>query len=163
MLNIDAPVELGGLSNITVYLITNLPTENWNTLQKSQLDLKLIKTLQLTLPQEQVQMSTEHEQFYQYYQGYSAVFEDILGFCGQTQIAVQKDQTTIPLTGQGEALLYVEATNIWGTTFHSIVSIQPYSKPHWNIQLNNVTIYLIAIILIAIVASFITYFIKAKQ
>jgi hypothetical protein len=163
MLNIDAPVELGGLFNITVYLITNLPTENWNTLQKSQLDLKLIKTLQLTLPQEQVQMSPEHEQFYQYYQGYSAVFEDILGFCGQTQIAVQKDQTTIPLTGQGEALLYVEATNIWGTTFHSIVSIQPYSKPHWNIQLNNVTIYLIAIILITIVASFITYFIKAKQ
>ncbi|MCL2173253.1 MAG: hypothetical protein FWB84_06410 [Candidatus Bathyarchaeota archaeon] len=163
MLNLNAPTELGGLTNITVYLITNLPTENPNNLQKSQLDLKLLKTLQLTLPQEQIQMSPQHEQFIQYYQGYSNVFEDILGFHDQTQIAVQKDQTTIPLTAQGEALLYVEATNIWGTTFHSIVSIQPYSKPHWNIQLNNITTCLIAIILIAIVISFITYFIKTRQ
>ncbi|MCL2643555.1 MAG: hypothetical protein FWD52_08640 [Candidatus Bathyarchaeota archaeon] len=163
MLNLNAPTELGGLTNITVYLITNLPTENWNNLQKNQLDLKLLKTLQLTLPQEQVQLPPEHEQFYQYYQGYSTVYEDILGFHGQTQIAVQKDQTTKPLTGQGEALLYIEATNIWGTTFHQITPISPYSKPHWNIPLNEVTIYLIAIILIAIVASFITYFIKAKQ
>jgi len=162
LLNLDAPVELGGLTNVTVYLITNLPTENWATLQKSQFDLKLLKTLQLTLPQEQVQMSPEHEQFYQYYQGYSAVFENVLGFQGQTQIAVQKDQTTTPLTGQGEALLYIEATNIWGTTFHQITPISPYSKPHWDIPLNEVTIYLIAIIVIAIIVSFIVYLIKAK-
>ena len=162
LLNLDAPTELGGLTNITVYLITNLPTENWATLQKNQLDLKLLKTLDLTLPQEQVQMSPEHEQFYQYYQGYSNVFEDVLGFHGQTQIAIQKDQTTTPLTGQGEALLYVEATNIWGTTFHQITPISPYSKPHWDIPLNEVTIYLIALIVVAIIVSFIVYLIKAK-
>jgi len=163
MLILDAPVELGGLSNITVYLITNLPTENPNTLQKNQLDLKLLKTLQLTMPQEQIQMSPEHEQFSQYYQGYSTVFEDNLGFQGQTQIALQKDQTVTALTTQDEALLYVEATNIWDTTFHNIVSIQPYSKPHWDIPLNEVTMYLITLIIIAIIASFIIYFIKARQ
>jgi hypothetical protein len=163
LLNLDAPAELGGLTNITVYLITNLPTENWNTLQKNQLDLKLLKTLQLTLSQEQVQMSPEHEQFIQYYQGYSNVFEDVLGFHGQTQIAVQKDQTTTPLTGQGEALLYIEATNIWGTTFHQITPISPYSKPHWDIPFNEVTIYLIAIVIIAIILSVIAYLIKTKQ
>jgi len=108
-------------------------------------------------------MSPEQEQFYQYYQGYNAVFEDILGFHGQTQIAIQKDQTPAALTGQGEALLYVEATNVWGTTFHNIVSIQPYSKPHWNIPLNEVTIYLIALIIIAIITSFTIYFIKARS
>ncbi|MCL2359997.1 MAG: hypothetical protein FWC74_09645 [Candidatus Bathyarchaeota archaeon] len=162
LLNLDAPVELGGLTNVTVYLITNLPTENWNTLQKNQLDLKLLKTLDLTLPQEQVQMSHEHEQFIQYYQGYSNVFEDVLGFHGQAQIAVQKDPTTTPLTGQGEALLYVEAINIWGTPFHQITPISSYSKPHWDIPLNEVTIYLIAIIVIAIIVSFIVYLIKAK-
>ncbi|MDR0460627.1 MAG: hypothetical protein LBH62_04220 [Nitrososphaerota archaeon] len=163
MLNLNAPTELGGLTNITVYLITNLPTENPNNLQKSQLDLKLLKTLQLTLPQEQIQMSPQHEQFIQYYQGYSAVFEDILGFHGQTQIAVQKDKTTTALTKQDEALLYVEATNIWGTTFHQITPIQPYSASKWEIPINEATIYLVAIIIIAIIVSLLLYIIRAKQ
>ncbi|MDR2708131.1 MAG: hypothetical protein LBB87_05250, partial [Nitrososphaerota archaeon] len=163
ILNLDAPAELGGLTNITVYQITNLPTENLNALQKNQLDLKLLKTLQLALPQEQVQMSPEHEQFYQYYQGYSTVFEDILGFCGQTQIAVQKDKTVTALTKQDEALLYVEATNIWGTTFHQITPISPYSAPKWEIPLSEVTIYLVAITIITIIVSFLLYMIRAKQ
>jgi hypothetical protein len=163
ILQLDAPLELGGLSNVTVYLITSLPFENnLSALSKEQIDLRLLKTLELTLPQEQIQMPPQHEQFIQYYQGYSAVFEDILGFHGQTQIAIQKDQTATALTTQGEALLYVEVTNIWGTTFHQITPISPYSKPHWDIPLNEVTIYLIAIIVIAIIVSFIVYLIKAK-
>lgn len=163
ILNLNAPVELGGLTNITVYQITNLPTENWNVLQKNQLDLKLLKTLQLTMPQEQIQMSPQHEQFIQCYQGYSTVFEDILSFHGQTQIAVQKDKTVTALTKQGEALLYVEATNIWGTTFHQITPVQPYSAPKWEIPLNEATIYLIAIIIIAIIVSFLLYIVRVKQ
>jgi hypothetical protein len=163
IIQIVAPTELGGLTNITVYQITNLPNENTNNLQKNQLNLKQLKTLELTLPQEQVQMPSEHEQFYQYYSGYSAVFEDILGFQGQTQIAIQKDKTTVALTSFGEALLYVEATNVWGTTFHQIISVQPYSTPQWYIPLTQATIYLITIVIIAIIISFITYLIKAKQ
>ncbi|MDR0373106.1 MAG: hypothetical protein LBI79_06070 [Nitrososphaerota archaeon] len=163
ILNIDAPTELGGLTNITVYQITNLPNENWNTLQKNQLDLKWLKTLELTLPQEQVQMPPSHEQFYQYYQGYSAILEDILGFSGQTQIPIQKDQTTIALTSSSEALLYVEATNVWGTTFHQIITVQPYTTPSWNIPLNQATLYLITLITIAIIVSLITYYIKTIQ
>ena len=162
ILQLDAPTELGGLTNITVYLITN-PNENWNNLPKNQLDLRLLKTLELTLPQEQVQLPPEHEQFYQYYSGYSAMFEDIFGFYGQTQIPIQKDKTTTALTKQGEALLYVEATNVWGTTFHQIISIQPYSAPKWDIPLNQATTYLIVIVIVAILVSFVTYFVKAKQ
>ncbi|MDR0372558.1 MAG: hypothetical protein LBI79_03215 [Nitrososphaerota archaeon] len=162
ILQLDAPTELGGLTNITIYLITN-PNENWNNLPKNQLDLRLLKTLELTIPQEQVQMPPEHEQFYQYYSGYSAIFEDILGFQGQTQIAIQKDKTTTALTKQGEALLYVEATNVWGTTFHQIIPIQPYSAPKWNIPLNQATTYLVVIVIVAILVSFVTYLVKAKQ
>jgi ABC-type multidrug transport system permease subunit len=123
----------------------------------------LLKTIELTLPQEQVKMPPEHEQFYQYYSGYSAIFEDILGFQGQTQITIQKDKTTVALTSSGEALLYVEATNVWGTTFHQIISVQPYSTPQWHVPLTQATIYLIVIVIIAIIVSFVTYFVKAKQ
>jgi hypothetical protein len=163
ILNIDAPAELGGLTNITVYQITNIPNENTNNLQKNQLNLKLLKTVELTLPQEQVQMPPEHEQFYQYYTGYSAIFADILGFHGQTQIPIQKDKTTTALTSSGEALLYVEATNIWGITFHQIIAVQPYTTPNWNIPLNQATIYLITIVAIAIIVSLLTYYIKTLQ
>jgi len=163
ILQIDAQKELGGLINITIYQITNLPTENWNNLQKNQLNLKLLKTLELTIPQEQVKMPTEHEQFYQYYTGYSTIMEDILGFYGRPQIPIQKDKTTIALTSSGEALLYIEATNVWGTTFHKIISVQPYSTPQWHIPLTQATIYLITIVIIAIIISFITYLIKNKQ
>jgi len=164
ILKLDAPTELGGLTNVTVYLITKLPSENnLNTLSKEQLNLKLLKTLELTLPQDQVQMSPEHEQFYQYYQGYSAVFEDVLGFQGQTQIAIQKDKTTVATTSSGQALLYVEATNVWDTTFYQIVFAEPYSTPNWYIPFTQTTIYLITITIITIIISFVTYLIKAKQ
>jgi hypothetical protein len=162
-LQIDAPIELGGLTNVTVYQITNIPNENTNNLQKNQLNLKLLKTIELTLPQEQVQMPPEHEQFYQYYSGYSAIFEDILGFQGQTQIPIQKTKTTTALTSSGEALLYIEATNVWGTTFHQIIPIQPYSTPQWHIPLTQATTYLIAIVIIAIIMSIVTYLVKTKQ
>jgi hypothetical protein len=162
ILQIDAPTELGGLTNITVYQITNLPNENWNNLQKNQLNLKLLKTIELTLPQEQVKMSPEHEQFYQYYSGYSAIFEDILGFQGQTQIPIQKTKTTTALTSSGETLLYIEATNVWGTTFHQIIPIQPYSTPQWHIPFTQATTYLIAIVIITIIVSFTIYLIKTK-
>jgi hypothetical protein len=163
ILQLNAPTELGGLTNVTVYLITSLPSENdIGALSKEQLNLRLLKTLELTLPQQQVQLPPEHEQFIQYYQGYSAVFEDILGFQGQTQIAIQKNQTVTTLTTQREALLYIEATNIWGTTFHQITPINPYTKPHWIIPLNEVTIYLITIVIIAILISFILYMIRTK-
>ena len=163
ILTLNAPSELGGLTNVTVHLITKLSSENWSMLSKNQLELKQLKTIELTLPQEQIQMPPEHEQFYQYYSGYSEILEDILGFCGQAQIVVYKDRGVTALSGQGEVLLYVEATNVWGTTFHQIVSVQPYSAPKWEIPINEATIYLVAIVIIAIVIGFATYLIRAKQ
>jgi len=170
LLSLDAPVELGGLTNVTVYLITKAPQgKSLSELSKSQFDLKLLRILNVTSPQEQVQAPVGYndkqnvQQFYQYYTGYSSVFDEgCLGFWGQTQIVVQKDQNIIALTSQGEALLYVEATNIWGTSFHQIVPIQPYSKPHWDIPFNEVTIYLVALVVIAIIVSFLVYRLKTK-
>ena len=164
ILNLDAPAELGGLTNVTVYLITNLPSENNVTmLSKEQLNLRLLRTLELTLPQEQVQMPSEHEQFYQYYQSYSAVFEDLLGFQGQTQIAIQKDKTTVATTSSDQAVLYVEATNVWGTTFHQTVFVEPYSTPNWLIPFSEATMCFIAIVIISIITSFVVYLVKTKQ
>ncbi|MDR2202801.1 MAG: hypothetical protein LBE76_00540 [Nitrososphaerota archaeon] len=74
-----------------------------------------------------------------------------------------KDKGVTALSGQGEVLLYVEATNVWGTTFHQVVSVQPYSAPKWEIPINQATVYLVAIVIIAIVTGFVTYLLKAKQ
>jgi hypothetical protein len=163
ILNLNASKELAGLTNITIYQITNMPNENCNSLSKNQLELRLLKTLDLTIPQEQVQMPPEHEQFYQYYTGYSAILEDNLGFQGQTQIPIQKDKTTTALTKQGEALIYVEAVNVWGTTFHQIIAVQPYLAPKWDIPFNQATLYLLIIVIVAILISFVVYLIRAKQ
>jgi hypothetical protein len=90
------------------------------------------------------------------------VFEDLLGFQGQTQIAIQKDKTTVATTSSGQALLYVEATNVWGTTFHQIVFVEPYSMPNWVIPLSEATMCLIAIVIMAIIVSLVVYLVKAK-
>jgi len=170
LLMLDAPLELGGLTNVTIYLITKTPTtKDLNNISRDQLDLRLLKTFNLTttLSEEQIQPSgyeQNYQQFYQYYEGYSSISEtESLGFCGKTQIAMPKDKETVALTDQGEALVYVEATNVWGTTFHHIVSVQPYSTPKWEIPLNQVTVYLVVIVVIAVVVSLVIYLIKAKQ
>jgi len=160
-------MELGGLTNTTVYLITNTTSEQFETLAKPQLDLKPLKTIELTAPQQQTitlpNYTQDHQQFYQYYKGSSSIFDNNLGFKGQTQITLPKNQNTIALTQSGNALLYIEATNIWNTTFHTITPIQPYTKPKWELPLTQTTLYLLAIAIIAIIISLITYyFIKTK-
>jgi hypothetical protein len=129
LLLIDAPMELGGLANITIYQITNTPTEQFEALSKTQLGLKVLKTIELTVPQKQTQAplnyTQDFQQFYQYYQGGSTIFDDNLGFEGQIQLAVAKNQNTKALTQTDKALLYVEATNVWGTTFHTIIPYNP--------------------------------------
>jgi len=169
LLSLNAPKELGGLTNITVYLVTSIPTgKTIQTLSPDLLPLSLLKTMNLTLPQEQIQKPLGYEenyqQFYQQYQGYSTITkEETGGFCGQTQIALSKDQTIVALTEQGEALLYIEATNVWGTTFHQIIPVQPYAKPQWEIPFDKATTYLIAIVIIAIILSIAMYLIRTKQ
>ena len=167
-LAIDAPTELGGLTNLSIYYITKtLPEKNISQLSKDQLNLKLQKTLNLTQPHQQVPPPQNYDvqtaQFYQYYEGYSSVFSDALGFCGQTQLALSKDPTLTALTDQGEALIYVEATNVWGTTFHQIIAVQPYTAPKWVLPLNQATIYLAIIVIFAIITNFVIYLIRAKQ
>ncbi|MCL2135098.1 MAG: hypothetical protein FWH37_06045 [Candidatus Bathyarchaeota archaeon] len=166
MLQLDAPLELGGLTNTTIYVINNIPSKNFETLSKTQLELYLLKTIKLTMPQEQTQTPLNYEQnyqqFYQYYQGGSKIFVDNLGFQGQTQIAIAKNQNLKSLTQSDEALLYVEATNVWGTTFHTILPVQPYVKPNWDIPFTQTTVYILSIVIVAIVISFMVYLVRVK-
>jgi hypothetical protein len=166
LLQLDAPTELGGLSNVSVYMITNgAAGKDFKDLSKDQLELRLLKALNLTVTQEAIMpfgYEQNYQQFYQYYTGYSSISEG-LGFCGQTQIAVPKDKSVTALSGQGEVLLYVEATNVWGATFHQVVSVQPYSAPKWEIPFNEATIYLVAIVVVTIVINLVTYLIRANQ
>ena len=171
LLLLDAPIELGGLTNITTYLITKTPTtaKTPNDLSGDQLELRLLKTLNLTIPQapqtQPLDYEQNYQQFYQYYEGYSSISQENegLGFCGQAQIAIPKDKSVGALTDQGEAMFYVEATNVWGTTFHQILSVQPYSAPKWTIPFNEVTVYLVTIVVIAVIVSLVIYLIKANQ
>jgi hypothetical protein len=166
MLQLNAPTELGGLANATIYQITNSPHKNYETLTKNQLELTVLKTFELSVPQEQTMMPLNYEQnyqqFYQHYQGGSTIFDDNLGFEGQTQLVVAKNQNTQALTQAGKTLLYVEATNIWGTTFHTITPVEPYIKPTWQIPLTQTTLYLLIIALTAITTSLILYFTKSQ-
>jgi hypothetical protein len=169
LLMLDAPIELGGLTNVTVYQITKTPPtgKEPSNIPRDQLGLRLLKSLNLTMPQTQQTLPSDYEknytQFYQYYEGSSSILEDTIGFFGQTQIAVPKDKTVVALTDQGEAMFYVEATNVWGTTFHQIISVQPYSTHKWEIPFNQTTIYLLAIVIVAIIMSLVMYIIRAKQ
>ncbi|MDR0374049.1 MAG: hypothetical protein LBI79_11005 [Nitrososphaerota archaeon] len=169
LLMLDAPIELGGLTNLSVYLITAVPTEKEpEKVPKDQLTLRLLKTLNLTLPQTQIQIPPDYNgdeqnpQIYLYYSGYSSIFEGALGFCGQTQIAIPKDQSLTVIADHETILLYVEATNVWGTNFHQIIPLQPYTSPKWETFLHETALYLLVIVILAIVVSLAVYLLKTK-
>ncbi|MDR2202802.1 MAG: hypothetical protein LBE76_00545 [Nitrososphaerota archaeon] len=55
LLQLDAPTELGGLYNVSVYLITNgAAGKDFKVLSKNQFELRLLKALNLTLTQEPI-------------------------------------------------------------------------------------------------------------
>jgi len=166
MLTLNAPAELGGLTDLSIYLITKAPSGyELNQIPITQITLRRLNTLNLTQPQTQITMPPDYQknyELYQYYQGYSQIYEGTLGYCGQTQIAISKDQSVAAPTGYSKALLYVEAKNVWGTKFHTIIAVQPYAIPKWQVYLNQVAIYLFIIIAVSIVLSLAVYIIKEK-
>jgi len=169
LLMLNAPKELGGLTHTSIYLLTQPPPKSDLTAHPpDQLNLRLLKTLNLTTTHQPIQAPPDYTQnypFYQYYTGSSSIFEEesTLGFCGQTQITLQKDQNLAAPTTQNTVWLYVEATNVWGTSFHQIISLQPYSSPKWETALNETAMYLVILIVIAIVLSLAVYAIRIKQ
>jgi hypothetical protein len=166
MLTLNAPAELGGLTDLSVYLITKAPSGyELNQIPINQITLRRLNTLNLTQPQTQITMPPDYQknyELYQYYQGYSQIYEGTLGYCGQTQIAISKDQSVAAPTGYNEALLYVEAKNVWGTKFHTIIAVQPYAIPQWQVYLNQVAVYLFIIIAVAIILSLAVYLIRSR-
>lgn len=167
ILTLNAPTELGGLTNVSIYVITSAPAGyTLGDLPINQADLKLLKTVNLTLPQTQVVMPTDYQQnyqLYQYYEGYSTIYEGTLGFSGQTQISITKDPSITKLPSYNATLLYVEAQNVWGTKFHAIVAVQPYSIPHWEVLLDQLALYLFILIAVAIILSLAVYIIKGRS
>jgi len=165
-LTLNAPMELGGLTNVSVYVVTSAPSGYaLNEVPVNQTALKLLTTVNLTLPETQVVVPPEYQQnyqMYQYYEGYSSIYEGALGFSGQTQISISKDQRITALPGYNATLLYVEAQNVWGIKIHAVVAVQPYSIPHWEVLLNELGFYLFLLISVAIVVSLAVYIIKGR-
>ena len=166
ILRLYAPMELGGLTNVSVYVITNAPAGYpLNEVSVGQSSLRLLETVNLTLPQTQVTVPSDYQQnyqLYQYFEGYSSIYEGVLGFSGQTQISITKEQSITVLSGYNSTLLYVVAQNVWGTNFHAIIEVQPYSIPHWQVFLNELALYLFIIIAVAIVLSLAVYSVRGR-
>ena len=167
MLTLNAPAQLGGLTDLSVYLITKAPPGYAvNQIPINQITLRQLNTLNLTQPQTHITMPPDYQknyELYQYYQGYSQIYEGTLGYYGQTQIAISKDQNVVVPTGYEKALFYVKAKNVWGTKFHTIIAVQPYAIPQWQVYLNQVAMYLFIIIAVAIILSLAVYFIRGRQ
>ena len=167
VLTLNAPMELGGLTNVSVYVITSAPAGYTpNEVPVNHATLRFFKTENLTLPQTQVTVPPGYQQNYQlyrYYEGYSSIYEGVLGFTGPTQISIPKDQSITALSEYNATLLYVEASNVWGTKFHVVVAVQPYSIPHWEVLLNELAIYLFVLIAVAIVLSLAVYVVRGRS
>jgi hypothetical protein len=57
----------------------------------------------------------------------------------------------------------VEATNVWDTSFHQIIALQPHSSPKWETALNEAALYLIALLIVAIILSLSVYAIQINR
>ncbi len=164
---LNAPAQLGGVTSMSVYLITNAPSGyELDQIPTNQITRRLLNTFNLTLPQTHITVPPDYQQnyqLYQHYEGYSSIYDENLGFGGQTQIIIPKDHSTTALTGYDEVLLYVEAKNVWDTKFHTIIAIQPYAISQWEVFLDEVAVYLFITIAVAIVLSLAIYIIKGKS
>jgi len=157
---LDALPELGGLVNVTVYVVTDAPLGYaLEDIPVDMLKLTPIKTVNLTAPQTKI----EGVEGYDYYRGYSPVYESVLGFQGRTEMTIDKDPSMKALPYYNKTLLVVEAENVWGTKFHSVVVVKPYSKTFFEIAFEEIAKYIFYIVAAAIIVSLTAYLITGKQ
>jgi len=158
-LTVDAPPELGGLANITVYAVTSAPTGySLENMPIEKLQLRKLFTVNLTAPEVYVR-----ELNYSGYTGYSAIHGGVLGFSGQTELLIVKDPEMKALPGYNKTLLLIEAENVWGTTFRTVVAVQPWAKSFWEIALEQIEIALGGIAVAAIVLGIIIKLLRESK
>jgi hypothetical protein len=157
-LTVSAPPQLGGLQNVTVYLVTYAPTGySLDNLPIEKLQLKPILARNLTAEQAAVDSAW-------YYQGYAPIYAaSTLGFEGNFSLSIIKDAEFKALQGYNSTLLLIEAENVWGTTFHAIVAVQPWGKTFWEIVFEQIALVLVGLAIAACIISLVIRLLKGKM
>jgi hypothetical protein len=157
-LTVSAPPQLGGLQNVKVYLVTYAPTGySLGKLPIEKLQLKLILARNLTAEQAAVNSAW-------YYQGYAPIYAgSTLGFEGNLSLSIIKDPEFKALQGYNSTLLLIEAENVWGTAFHTVVAVQPWGKTFWEITFEQVALALVGLAVAACIISLVVRLLKGKM
>jgi len=158
-LTVDAPPELGGLANVTVYMVARAPTGySLENIPIDKLQLKKLFTVNLTAPEVFIQ-----EFNYSGYMGYSAIRGGVLGFSGQTDLLIIKDPEMKALPGYNATLLLIEAQNVWGTSFRTVVAVQPWAKSFWEVVFEQVAMALGGIAVAAIIGGIVVKLLRESR
>jgi hypothetical protein len=157
---VDAVPQLGGLQTLKVYAVVNAPPgQSLEDMPVENLQLRWLYTANLTAPEQRIE-----EEAFSGYMGYPVIHGgSALGFIGQAEILINKDSEMKALQGYNSTLLLVEAENVWGTKFHTVVKVQPYGKYYWEILIDEVAKYILYIVIAAILISLIVYILKGRQ
>lgn len=158
-LTVDAAPELGGLANITVYTVVNAPAGySLDRIPVESLQLRKLFTVNLTAPEQRIS-----ELNFSGYQGYSAIHGGVLGFSGQTELYIVKDPEMKALPGYNGTLLLIEATNVWGTTFHTVVAVQPWGKTFIEVMFEQVAYALFGVAMAAVIVGLVIRFLRESR
>ncbi|MEM2778314.1 MAG: hypothetical protein QXH00_06460 [Candidatus Jordarchaeales archaeon] len=158
-LTVDAAPQLGGLANVTVYAVTYAPLGyKPEDVPVGQLQLRKLFTVNLTAPEQWIE-----EMNFSGYRGYSAIRGGVLGFAGQTELLVVKDPEMKALPGYNATLLLIEAENVWGTKFHTVVAVQPWGKTFWEVAFEQIAMALIGIAIAAVIVGLVIKFLRESR
>lgn len=157
-LTVSAPPQLAGLRNVKVYLVTYAPTGySLGNPPIERLQLKLILARNLTAEQAAAEPAW-------YYQGYAPTYAgSALGFEGEAPLSIIKDPEFKALPGYNSTLLLVEAENVWGTTFRTVVAVQPWGKTFWEVVFEQVALVLVGLAIAACIIALVIRLLKGKM
>jgi len=157
---LTAPPQLGGLANIFIYVVTEAPTGySLGDVTVDKLKLELLKKENLILPQTGVEWTGGYE----LYRGYTPIYQNTLGFQGQHEVYVQKKPDMPILPGYDKVLLFIAAENVWGTEFHTLVEVIPYTRTAIEVTLEEAALYVFWLVAAAIIFSLVVYLIKGGR
>lgn len=158
-LTVDAAPQLGGLASLTVYAVAYAPPGYaLGEIPVDRLQLRRLLTVNLTAPEQWIE-----EEVFSGYRGYSVIRGGVLGFAGQKELLVTKDPEVKALPGYGAALLLIEAENVWGTKFRTIVAVQPWGKTFWEVAFEQVAMALMGIAIAAVVVGLVVKFLRESR
>ncbi len=158
-LTVEAAPELGGLAKITAYAVASAPHGYMlKDIPVEGLQLRRLFSLNLTVPEEWIEDGR-----FSGYRGYSSIRGGVLGFSGRMELLVAKDPEMKALPGYDDALLLIEAENVWGTRFHAIVAVQPWGKTFWEVMFEQVAMALIGVAAAAIIVGLIIKFLRESR